>query len=312
MSALLLLVLTMFDLIDFSLLPNDAFDETNRLFHGRGHAYPNYEHISIDWLSPVVLITFYKEDTSEFLQRLAQQLFETIEPCTSVQVQYRYLTKAPFELLLGDVVTETVVIENGLKYNISLGRAQNTGLFLDMRNGRQWVQAHSKNANVLNLFSYTCGFSLAAMAGGASGVLNVDMSRPSLTAGRENHRLNKQDVSKVNFQAVDIFKSFGRIKKYGPYDLMVCDPPSFQKGSVDIKRDYKKIIRRIPEFMKPNALLMLCLNSPDLDEQFLKQTVIDECPACDYIEALNTPEVFVEVMQGKGLKVLIYRYNPAL
>ena len=300
----------MFDLIDFTNLPNDAFSEAIRLFHGRGHAYQGYEHISIDWLSPVVLITLYKEETPEFLNQLAQKLFDAIEPCTSVQVQYRYLTKAPVELLFGEAVTETVVVENGLKFHISLGRAQNTGLFLDMRNGRHWVQQHAENANVLNLFSYTCAFSVAAMAGKARGVLNVDMSRASLTSGRENHRLNEQDVSKVNFQAVDIFKSFGRIKKYGPYDLLVCDPPSFQKGSVDIKRDYKKIIRRIPEFMNADSWLMLCLNSPDLDEQFLKQTVIDECPGCEYIESIDTPDVFVEAMQGKGLKVLIYRYQP--
>ena len=299
----------MFDLIDFSSPSPDAYSEAKRLFHGRGHAYPGYEHISIDWLSPVVLITLYKEEDPEFIGQLAQQLFDAIEPCSSVQVQYRYLKEAPFELLLGEPVTETVVVESGLKYHISLGRSQNTGLFLDIRNGRSWVQDHANNANVLNLFSYTCAFSVAAIAGGATGVLNVDMSRASLTAGRENHRLNEQDVSKVNFQAVDIFKSFGRIKKYGPYDLLVCDPPSFQKGSVDIKRDYKKIIRRLPQFMNDGALLMLCLNDPDLDASFIQQMVEDECPTATYLESLNTPEVFVEAMVGKGLKVLIYRYH---
>jgi len=296
----------MFDLIDFS---QSSFDEAHRLFHGRGHAYPGYEHLSIDWLSPVALITLYKEESSVFLQDLAQQLFDAIEPCTSVQVQYRYLRESPFELLLGEPVTETTVLENGLKYHITLGRSQNTGLFLDMRSGRKWVQEHAKNARVLNLFAYTCAFSVASLAGQAERVLNVDLSRASLTAGRENHRLNNQDLTKVNFQSVDIFKSFGRIKKYGPYDLLVCDPPSFQKGSVDIKRDYKKIIRRLPEFMNPNSLLMLCLNDPDLDELFLKEMVALECPSCEYIESIATPDVFVETMSGKGLKVAIYRYQ---
>lgn len=245
-------------------------DQAQRLFHGRGHAYLGYEHVSIDWLAPVVLITLYKLVEIDDLKQLAQDLFSNISNCRSVQAQYRYLKHAPFELLIGDECTQTVVEENGLKYQITLGRAQNTGLFLDMRKGRQWVQQNSHDAKVLNLFSYTCGFSVAALAGGAKHVFNIDMSRTSLITGRDNHHLNQQDTSKVK---IDIFKSFGRIKKHGPYDLLICDPPSFQKGSVDIKRDYKKVIRRIPEFMKPGSVLMLCLNSPNLDAKFLKQTV---------------------------------------
>jgi len=283
-------------------------DQAQRLFHGRGHAYRGYEHISIDWLSPVVLITLYKTVDTADLQQLAQKLETLIPDCRSVQVQYRYLPKAPVELLQGEDYSEIIVDENDLKYHITLGRAQNTGLFLDMKNGRQWVQEHSQDAKVLNLFSYTCAFSVAALAGGAKHIFNIDMSRPSLSMGRENHRLNGQDTNKVKFEALDIFKSFGRIKKHGPYDLLISDPPSFQKGSVDIQRDYKKIIRRIPEFMKPGGLLMLCLNSPELDSDFLKQTVIDECPNCHYVSEITAPEVFVEAMEGKGLKVLIYRY----
>lgn len=283
-------------------------NQAQRLFHGRGHAYPGYEHVLIDWLSPVVLITLHKQVEADELQQLAQDLFSNIADCHSVQVQYRYLKTAPFELLSGDEYSQTVVEENELKYHISLGRAQNTGLFLDMKNGRQWVQKNAQNTKVLNLFSYTCAFSVAALAGGAKHVFNIDMSRVSLTTGRENHRLNKQDTNQVKFEAIDIFKSFGRIKKHGPYDLLICDPPSFQKGSVDIKRDYKKIVRRIPDFMKPGSLLMLCLNSPDLNAEFLKQTVRDECPDCQYINELLPPKEYEEAMEGKGLKILVFKY----
>ncbi len=279
-----------------------------RLFHGRGHAYPSYEHISIDWLAPIVLITLYKEVEKTELQLFAQHLIESIDGCLSVQAQYRYLKQAPFEVLAGEAYPQTIVEENKLKYKITLGRAQNTGLFLDMANGRHWVQQHSHHAKVLNLFAYTCAFSIAAIAGGAKQIFNIDMSRASLTTGRDNHRLNNQDTNKVKFEALDIFKSFGRIKKHGPYDVLICDPPSFQKGSVDIKRDYKKIIRRIPEFMNSGSLLMLCLNSPDLDADFLKQTVEDECSDCRYITEIKSPDAFVEAKQDKGLKVLIYEY----
>ncbi|MCK4706435.1 MAG: class I SAM-dependent methyltransferase, partial [Gammaproteobacteria bacterium] len=83
---------------------------------------------------------------------------------------------------------------------------------------------------------------------------------------------------------------------------------SLQKGSVDIERDYKKIIRRIPEFMNPGSLLMLCLNSPDLSEGFLLDTVAEECSECKFKESISTPEVFSEAVSGKGLKVLVFEY----
>jgi len=288
-------------------LPENS--DVQRLFHGRGQLYEGFEHICIDWLSPVVLITLYKEVDETELRLLASKLASVIPEVRSVQVQYRYLQQGPIELLIGEDCTQTEVVENSLKYQITLGRAQNTGLFLDMKNGRQWVQQHAQDKRVLNLFSYTCGFSTAAIAGGAESVFNIDMSRVSLTQGRENHRLNQHDTSKVKFDAIDIFKSFGRIKKHGPYDLLICDPPSFQKGSVDIERDYKKIIKRLPDFMSSDGLVMLCLNSPDLGTDFLKQTVADECPSCHLVEELHPPEVFRNVEVDRGLKVLVYQYK---
>ncbi|MGJ8691549.1 MAG: class I SAM-dependent methyltransferase [Thalassotalea sp.] len=287
-----------------------SLSECQRLFHGRGHAYPGFEHINIDWLAPVVLITLYREVDDAWLLEQAHLLNNHIAECQSVQVQYRCRKMAPTEVLIGAEITHTQVQEHGLKFHIELGKAQNTGLFLDMRNGRQWVAEHSANKKVLNLFSYTCAFSVAALAGNAKQVVNFDLSKSSLSKGRENHRLNEQDLTKVVFQGVDIFKSFSRIKKYGPYDLLICDPPSFQKGSVNIQRDYGKIIRRIPDFMQPNSDLILCLNSPDLDEEFLKQQVELNCPQCHFIDKMPAPVVFKEAHQGKGLKVLHYQYRP--
>lgn len=279
-----------------------------RLFHGRGHAYQNFEHLNIDWLYPAVLITAYKPIDNIWLVNLTQHIATNIPQCTSILLQHRYLDKAPIDVLHGELTEQLIANENGLNFHIGLGKNQNHGLFLDMVNGRDWVRQHSKNKNVLNLFAYTCAFSVAAMAGGATKVVNIDISKSSLAKGRENHRLNKHDLSHVVFEGVDIFKSYNRLKKHGPYDLLICDPPSFQKGSVDIKRDYKKIISRIPQFMNNNSKLMLCLNSPDLDEDFLLDTVKEHCPACTFTGRIAPPSVFKEAHAGKGLKVLLFSY----
>ncbi len=298
----------MIELLD---LPGEGEGDARRLFHGRGHAFPGLEHVNIDWLPPVALITLYQEVERPWLEALADELTGALPACRSVQVQYRCRHKAPFELLRGEPLDELVVEEGGLKYGIRLGANQNSGLFLDMANGRDWVRAHAAGKRVLNLFAYTCAFSVAAIAGGAISVLNVDISKAALARGRDNHRLNGHELERVRFEGVDIFKSFSRIRKHGPYELLICDPPSLQKGSVDIQRDYKKIIRRIPEFMTPGAELLLCLNSPDLDEGFLLELVATECPVCRFIERIANPEVFTEAMKGRGLKVLLFQYCPA-
>lgn len=291
-------------------LPED--NDAQRLFHGRSHLYDGFQHVAIDWLAPVVLITLYKKVNEAELRLLASKLASSIPEARSIQVQYRYLQQGPIEVIIGEDCAKTVVVENGLKYQITLGRAQNTGLFLDMKNGRQWVQQNAQGRRVLNLFSYTCAFSVAAIAGGAKSVFNIDMSRASLSTGRDNHRLNDHETNKVKFDSLNIFKSFGRINKNGPYDLLMCDPPSFQKGSVDIERDYKKIIRRLPEFMNPDGLVMLCLNSPDLGTDFLMQTVDDECSDCQLIKELLPSKIFQNLVTQKGLKILIYAYKPII
>jgi len=289
------------------------FTDCQRLFHGRGHAYENLSHVNVDWLSPVVLITLYQAVDEEWLLTQAQALQVLTSECRSVQVQRRYEKFAPTQVLLGETIDNAVVTENGLSYHIELGKAQNSGLFLDMANGRSWVHQYAKGKNVLNLFAYTCAFSVAAIAGGASKVVNIDLSKSSLSKGRENHQLNKlskKEGKQIVFEGVDIFKSNSRIKKYGKYDLLICDPPSFQKGSVNIERDYAKIIRKIPQWMNTGAQLLLCLNSPDLDEQFLKDEIARECPECVFERRIINPAVFKEAHTGKGLKVLVFSYLP--
>jgi 23S rRNA (cytosine1962-C5)-methyltransferase len=286
----------------------DNFIESQRLFHGRGHAYPGLEHVNIDWIAPVIIVTLYSEVERDWLEAVCADLQVLLPECENLQVQYRCRPRGPFEAMAGGEVDQLIAVENGLKYHISLGRAQNTGLFLDIANGRSWVKNNSEGKNVLNLFSYTCAFSVAALAGGAQRVVNIDMAKGALSTGRENHRVNDHDMTRVIFQGIDIFKSWSRIKKYGPYDILISDPPSFQKGSVDIQRDYYKLISRIPQLVKPGGMLMMCLNSPDLDDDFLKQQMEEYCPDCQLIGKVENPKVFKEAQQGKGLKVYLYQY----
>ncbi|PKG39260.1 class I SAM-dependent methyltransferase [Psychromonas sp. Urea-02u-13] len=283
--------------------------ECQRLYHGRGFHFPESSHINIDWLSPVILIILYKEENSEWLAKLTKDLLaKTAEigfNVKSVQVQFRCRDFAPTEVLWGETTTDFVSTESELKYKISLGTNQNYGIFLDMKNGRNWLRENASEKSVLNLFSYTCAFSTAAIAGGASKVVNLDMSKAALAVGRDNHRLNEHDLSKIKYLGHDLFKSWGKVKRLGPYDIVIADPPSLQKGSVNIKRDYPKIIRRLPELLNPGGQALLCLNSPDLDFAFLEEVIKTECPQAKIIQKIMPEDHFININPDRGLKCLL-------
>ncbi len=291
--------------LQLPLTPNQLL-YAQRLFHGRGHAYEGLCHVTVDWLQPVILITLFAPEPPSEIEDLADWLLSQIPSCKSVQIQHRYELTGPIDIVRGAAIRSLAIRENELRFYISLGSSRNTGLFLDMQNGRKWVQAHSNGKRVLNLFSYTCGFSVAALAGNAKAVLNVDMSSAALNIGRKNHQLNQQPLEQVRFEKLNIFKSFGRLKKRGPFDLLICDPPTFQKGSVDIIRDYPKILRRLDEFMAAGSTLLLCLNAPEIGRDFLIKHMAELAPQYTLMEEIKPPEVYAEV-EDKGLKVLCFK-----
>lgn len=295
--------------INWSIVKKLPETELQRLYHGRGFHFPESSHINIDWLSPTILIILYKEESRTWLNELSDVLLAKMAEIgfavQSVQVQYRCRDFAPTEVLWGEKMTDFVSLENSLQYKISLGTNQNYGIFLDMKNGRSWLRENSSGKSVLNLFSYTCAFSTAAIAGGAEKVVNLDMSKAALAVGRDNHRLNGHDLSKIKYLGHDLFKSWGKVKRLGPYDIVIADPPSLQKGSVNIKRDYPKIIRRLPELLNPGGQALLCLNSPDLDFAFLEEVIKVECPDARILQKIIPEEHFININPDRGLKCLL-------
>ncbi|MCZ4309256.1 class I SAM-dependent methyltransferase [Vibrio sp. 10N.222.54.F12] len=295
---------------------NEVPNELRRIFHGRGKFWPGLDQLTCDWVDGQLLVNVFKEVDQAFLSSLKTGLVDLtnkdiwqVKQGTSIVLQHRYADGAPSEVLWGQLNDSPVVVEHGLKYQLDIGRNQNFGLFLDMRNGRQWVQDNAKDKNVLNLFAYTCGFSVAAIAGGARQCMNVDMSRGSLNKGRDNHRLNEHDMRSVNFLGYDIFKSWGKIKKGGPYELVIIDPPSFQKGSFALTKDYKKILRRLPELLTEGGEVIACVNSPAVSPNFLIETMVEEAPSVEFIERLDNPPEFVDVDPDSSLKVLRFKIN---
>lgn len=286
-------------------------EQTTRLFHGRGQRFEGLEQLTVDWLEGQLLVAIFKPQDEVFIQQLKDSLLKWVEgkQIASVLLQYRYQENAPTEVLYGELYRNPVIHENGLKYQLDLAQNQNMGLFLDMKNGRDWVRAHSAEKNVLNLFSYTCGFSVAAMAGGAKQVLNLDMARNVLNRGRENHRLNELDTNKVKFFAHDLFKSWGKLKRFSPYDVIIIDPPSFQKGSFALSADYPKVLRRLDSLSSDDCYVLACVNSPQVTSDFLIQGMREHAPAFTFMQRIENPAEFMDIDPESGLKVLLFKKN---
>lgn len=288
--------------------------ETRRLFHGRGRCWPGLEQLTVDWMQGVVLVSLFKAPAEDELQGLNALLLQILDAAAwttsgahTLLLQHRYLPESTIEWLAGEHLDEWKLTEGGLHYLVDFGKKQNSGLFLDMRYGRDWVRANAGGMRVLNLFAYTCGFSVAAIAGGADSVVNLDMSRAALSRGRDNHRLNGHDLSKVSFLGHELFKSWGKVKSTGPYDLVIIDPPSFQKGSFLLTKDYQRVLRKLPELLTDSGTVLACMNDPSMGADFLIEGVTREAPGLKFVERLDNPPEFADAEPGGGLKALVFR-----
>jgi 23S rRNA (cytosine1962-C5)-methyltransferase len=284
-------------------------EEFKRLFHGRGGQYKSWSFLTIDSIDDILSVAFYRQLDENIEQELLikLQLFVTKSRYNCIVLQRRYIKNTSIEVIHGALKEDVYAVENGIKIKLNLTSNQNSGYFPDMKLGREYVLKNVKNKRVLNLFSYTCAFSLFALKGGALSVQNIDIAKSALTTGRSNHHLNNLDTFNVGFYPYNILKSFSRIKRDGPYDFIIIDPPTFQKGSFEASRDYNKIIKKLNDISSDNSTVLACLNSTDLDAQFIIDIFKAEAPQFEFVRRLENLKEFAQMNENKSLKNLVFR-----
>ena len=282
-------------------------DDAFRLFHGRGRMVPGYEHLTVDRFGDCLHIALHRPDPAlgkDLADRLAAEL-----PVAGISIQTRNGRETRTAIAYGVVPERLVAHEAALRFWVELTRNQNVGLFLDMEPARQWLRARCAGKTVLNLFAFTCAFSVAAVAGGARKVVNNDMSRNALTWGERNHQLNDHDPRRVRMVANDVFKCWRVLRLAGPYDIVIIDPPSRQRGSFDAERQYHQVLKRIPELCAPGATILACLNSPFLPFHFLEHQMQRACPEARLDHRLPPSADFPDQSPDAALKVAVFRYR---
>ncbi len=285
--------------------------DAQRIFHGRGGLHAECEHLSLDAFPPVFLLTAFsalRDDTLAQVHDALVARWAQIAPGEHLNwvFQHRDGQRTETRLMAGGVPDPHWVSEDGARYKLQLLQGQNHGLFLDMAEGRRWVRAQATDQKVLNLFAYTGALSVAALLGGAKQVINVDMSAVALGLAQQNHAQNGVSEG-ARFMAHDIFKTWGKITRFGPYHLVIVDPPSYQKGSFVATKDYPRLMRRLPDLLRPGGRVLLCLNAPELDTAFLRTHMQAAAPGLAFEQRLANPPAFADASPECALKVLVYR-----
>ncbi len=181
---------------------------------------------------------------------------------------------------LGEPPPQTVTIREGAAtMEVDLRRGQKTGLFLDQRENRALVGSRSKGLRVLNLFSYTGGFSLAAALGGAAKTTTVDIAGPAIEAAKRNFTLSGLEPGKHEFAAADVFDFLEEaIAAKREFDLVICDPPSFASSEKALSkglRAYRRVNEMAMRVAAPNGIYCSASCSSHVTADHLLEVVAD-------------------------------------
>ncbi len=164
-------------------------------------------------------------------------------------------------------------IENGITFEANLIRGQKTGFFLDQRDNRARVERVSQGKRVLNIFSYTGGFSVYAARGGAKEVISVDTSQPALDVSQSNFSHNQANINVaachhqiIAMDAFDLLQKYAKTEEC--FDMVIIDPPSFAKKQSEIDKGiaaYQQLTRLGITVLTSNGILVQASCSSRVD-----------------------------------------------
>ena len=164
------------------------------------------------------------------------------------------------------------VLENGVLYQVFMNDGLMTGIFLDQHEVRgSLVDGLATGKSLLNMFSYTAAFSVAAAMGGASQTTSVDLAKRSRELSQAHFQANGISTDNHRFVVMDVFEYFKYAKRKGlTYDVIVLDPPSFarnKKQTFSVAKDYHKLISQSLEILNPGGIIIASTNAANVSRQ---------------------------------------------
>ncbi len=184
------------------------------------------------------------------------------------------------QLLFGNK-PDRKIQEHGVWYAIDLTMNRDASFYLDTRNLRQWLIENMHDKSVLNTFAYTGSFGVAATAGGASRVVQLDLNRQFLNLAKESYTLNDFPIHKNDFIPTDFFPAIGKFKRAGEtFDCVLIDPPFFSttsKGKVDQENESARLINKVRPLIGDGGALVAINNALYVSGKEYMQTLESLC-----------------------------------
>ena len=254
-----------------------------RLFNGFTEGYP---HLSVDLYVGTVIFHDYHRDAAlgiESVHAAREFLMDKLPWLRAGIVKSRNSTSQDQrrgKLLFGTSV-DRKVNEYGVWYAIDLTMHRDTSLYLDTRHLRKWLIENMKSERVLNAFAYTGSLGVAALAGGASRVVQLDRNRKFLNLAKESYTLNSFPIHKQDFITSDFFPVVSQFKRASErFDCVIIDPPFFSatsKGKVDQVHESARLINKVRPLIEDGGNLIAINNALYISGKDYMQTLEALC-----------------------------------
>jgi 23S rRNA (cytosine1962-C5)-methyltransferase len=235
---------------------------------------PNY-HFAVDYYAGRFLIHYFprSQENPDPPAELEKEVVDALKSIFNADEEMIYWRtrirreKTQQYEKTGDSKQFFTAVEYGVQFKINLLDYLDTGLFLDHRETRRYVASIAKGKRLLNLFAYTCSFSVHAAVGGSIWTKSVDLSNTYTEWGEDNFRLNALSLKSNPIVRADCMKFLeSEIYSGEKYDIIVIDPPTISRskkmdGMFDVQRDYIFLIRHALRLLRPDGVIFFSTNS---------------------------------------------------
>ncbi|TVO67915.1 class I SAM-dependent rRNA methyltransferase [Denitromonas ohlonensis] len=234
-----------------------------RLIHGESDGLPG---VVVDRYGPVVVMQLTSAGADKWRDAIVAALVqatgcEAVYERSDSDVRGREGLEPVTGCVYGELPADLSIIENGVRMAVDVVGGHKTGFYLDQRDNRRLTGELAAGRRVLNCFCYTGGFSLQALAGGATSALSIDSSGPALTTAAANLAMNPQlDAGRAEWREADVFAALRELREAGErFDMIILDPPKFAPSAAHAERAaraYKDINMYGFRLLNPGGLLM--------------------------------------------------------
>ncbi len=242
-----------------------------RLFNQEGDGFGG---LTVDLYGDYAVFSWYNSYVYQIRQTISEafrQVFPEILG-TYEKIRFKGLDYESAHVYGQEAPDFFTVLENGVLYQVFMNDGLMTGIFLDQHEVRgSLVDGLAMGKSLLNMFSYTAAFSVAAAMGGASQTTSVDLAKRSRELSQAHFQANGLSTDDHRFIVMDVFEYFKYAKRKGlTYDVIVLDPPSFarnKKQTFSVAKDYHKLISQSLEILNPGGIIIASTNAANVSRQ---------------------------------------------